>query len=367
MMREPTNVAAPRAALALLAALAPRRLRRRPGGCAPMRTPMRPRPRAAGLDAIGTAAIGDIVALGPGNALGAERVIVLDAYRAASGRSCRRVARAVADGAEVVCLRADGHWTPTRSLGPRRVDPALNAVAVRPDAALEGPGGAPPPPATGPRLTPALVLGALVTQARVINALILRETKTRYGNHKIGFLWALIEPAVSVTVFVAIFAAFRQSQPGGMPLVPYMMVGILGFGIFRETWNRMQGAIESSRTLLAFPQVTTFDVILSRGLLESAIGLFTLGFLLYMAFLLGHDIRIERPLGAARGAGPAVGVRHGHGLPVREPVAAGAVGQPAHRPGARPAAVLQLGAVLPRRDAAAPGARSGCSTTRCCT
>lgn len=154
---------------------------------------------------------------------------------------------------------------------------------------------APEPARAG--LTPALVLGALATQARVVNALILRDTKTRYGNHKIGFLWALIEPAVSVTIFVAIFAAFRQSQPGGMPLVPYMMMGILGFGLFRETWNRMQGAIESSRTLLAFPQVTTFDVILARGLLEVAVGLFTIGFLLYMAFLLGHDIRVEHPLG----------------------------------------------------------------------
>lgn len=147
------------------------------------------------------------------------------------------------------------------------------------------------------RLTPGLVLEALETQARVLYALIMRETKTRYGNHKIGFLWALIEPALTVTVFVAIFSAVRHDQPGGMPLVPFMIVGFVCYGLFRDPMMQMQGAIGQSRALLAFPQVTTFDVILARGILESAVSLLVLALLLYLAWLLGHDIRVERPLG----------------------------------------------------------------------
>ena len=148
-----------------------------------------------------------------------------------------------------------------------------------------------------PSPTREVVLGAISTQLRVLNALILRETKTRYGGYKIGFLWALIEPAVSVAVFVAIFTAFRHDQPGGMPLIPFMLTGFVSFALFRDPSNQMQGAIGGSRMLLTFPQVTTFDVILARGLLEVAVTLFTLGFLLWMAFLLGEDIRVERPLG----------------------------------------------------------------------
>lgn len=147
------------------------------------------------------------------------------------------------------------------------------------------------------RITPLKVLQAITTQFRVINALILRETKTRYGNYKIGFLWALLEPLVSISVFVAIFSNLRHDNPGGMPLVPFMIVGFVCFGFFRDPWSRMQTAISNSRNMLSFPQVTTFDVILSRGILDLLVNLVVLSFLLYMAWLLGYDVRCERPLG----------------------------------------------------------------------
>jgi len=141
------------------------------------------------------------------------------------------------------------------------------------------------------------VIRGIEVQARVINALMLRETKTRYGNYKIGFLWGLIEPAVSVSIFVAIFSVLRQDQPSGMPLVPFMLVGFVGFSMFKDPWGQMQAAIGHSRQLLAFPQVSTFDVLMAKGLLEVAITLFVFVFLLCMAALLGYEVRVERPLG----------------------------------------------------------------------
>lgn len=147
------------------------------------------------------------------------------------------------------------------------------------------------------KITLSRVLAALTTQIRVLYALILRETKTRYGNYKIGFLWALIEPLVGVTVFVAIFSHLRSDSPSGMPLVPFMLVGFICYGFFRDPWGAMQSAISNSRNLLTFPQVTTFDVILARGLLEIMVCFFVLGFLLYMAYIAGFEVRCERPLG----------------------------------------------------------------------
>ena len=146
-------------------------------------------------------------------------------------------------------------------------------------------------------ITPFRVLMAFATQVRVINALILRETKTRYGNYKIGFLWALIEPLVGVTVFVTIFYNLRSGSPSGMPLVPFMLVGFVSYSFFKDPWGSMQGAISNSRNLLTFPQVTTFDVISARGILEILVNFFVLGFLLYTANLLGFEVRVERPLG----------------------------------------------------------------------
>lgn len=147
------------------------------------------------------------------------------------------------------------------------------------------------------KITIADIRQALTTQVRVINALVLRETKTRYGQHKIGFLWALLEPVIMVSVFVAIFSSMRSDNPGGMPLVPFMLAGIVPFSLFRDPMTQMQGAIRQNKSLFSFPQVTTFDVIIARGILEVLIlsGVFI--FLLFVVSLWGFEIRIERPLG----------------------------------------------------------------------
>ena len=58
-------------------------------------------------------------------------------------------------------------------------------------------------------ITRADVFKAMQTQARVVWALMLRETISRYGDYKIGFLWAFLEPFMMVSVFVFVFAVTR--------------------------------------------------------------------------------------------------------------------------------------------------------------
>lgn len=149
----------------------------------------------------------------------------------------------------------------------------------------------------------AAVFDAASTQTRVINALVLRETKTRYGEHKIGFLWALIEPMIMVSIFVAMFANTRSDSPGGMAIIPFMLTGLLPFSFFKDTMTQMQGAISGNRQLFAFPQVTTFDVIIARAILEIAILASVLVFLLFLTDLAGWSIHVERPLAVLGASG----------------------------------------------------------------
>ena len=151
---------------------------------------------------------------------------------------------------------------------------------------------------TGERdaLTFESVFDALVAQIRVIHALVLRETKTRYGEHKIGFLWAFIEPLMFVAIMAAVFSSMHGDSPGGMPVVTFMISGFVPFVIFRDLMQQMQGAIAQNRSLLAFPQVTTFDVIVARGVLDFLVLLTVFGVLLGGAALLGFEVRVENPL-----------------------------------------------------------------------
>lgn len=140
------------------------------------------------------------------------------------------------------------------------------------------------------------VIDGLNTQLRVIGALILRETMTRYGEHKLGFLWAFLEPILLVLVVSVVFQAMGAVMPDGMHIVVFMITGFVPFAIFRDTMSQTQSAIAQNTMLVGFPQVTTFDLIVARALLELAVLLCVLTIMLFGTGLLGLDVRCENPL-----------------------------------------------------------------------
>ena len=155
----------------------------------------------------------------------------------------------------------------------------------------------------GPAEFARLVLEGASTQLRVIHALILRETKSRYGEHKMGFLWAFVEPMLMVGVMVMMFSVIRgdSDRGGGIPVVLFMATGLLPFMVFRDTMQQMVGAIVQNRSLLSFPQVSTFDVLIARALLELAVLLVVFVVFMTVLALLGFEVRVERPLGVLGG------------------------------------------------------------------
>ncbi len=114
-----------------------------------------------------------------------------------------------------------------------------------------------------------LVDGA-AAQLRVVHALALRETKTRFGTHRLGYLWALLEPAFWIGTFYALYALAGRHTPGGMDLVPFLAVGIVSYELFSKTADRGSAAIGANKALLFYPHVHTIDLIAARTVLEAA-------------------------------------------------------------------------------------------------
>jgi tetratricopeptide (TPR) repeat protein len=82
----------------------------------------------------------------------------------------------------------------------------------------------------------------LRTQCRVIQALIIRETRTRFGDSKLGYGWALLEPILHITLLSAVFSLMMQGRPpiGAhffifyfTGLIPYYMFVNSRLGMFR--------------------------------------------------------------------------------------------------------------------------------------
>ncbi len=129
----------------------------------------------------------------------------------------------------------------------------------------------------------------LFVQLQVVHALILRETRTRFGKHQLGYLWALLEPMMWIGTFLAAFSLAERSAPPGMTMVGFLITGLVPYQLFRECSSRVSLAVDSNKGLLFYPQVQPLDLMISRGALEGATALSVFSLLLGLeAVVLGY-------------------------------------------------------------------------------
>jgi ABC-type polysaccharide/polyol phosphate export permease/Flp pilus assembly protein TadD len=124
-------------------------------------------------------------------------------------------------------------------------------------------------------------LKRLKGQARVIHALIIRETRTRFGDSRLGYGWALIEPILHILLLSAVFSLLmRGNPPIGTHFFVFYFTGLVPYHVFVHTSTSMMHGVTSNGSLLQLPPVRPFDVILARGLLEFATDLVVAAMLL---------------------------------------------------------------------------------------
>ncbi len=110
---------------------------------------------------------------------------------------------------------------------------------------------------------------AVLTQWRVVHALIIRETRTRFGDSILGYGWALLEPILHILMLSLAFKVLMHSRPPiGTQFFVFYYTGIIPYHLFVHSSSSMTHAVVSNGSLLQLPLVSTFDVIVARGLLE---------------------------------------------------------------------------------------------------
>jgi capsular polysaccharide transport system permease protein len=138
---------------------------------------------------------------------------------------------------------------------------------------------------------------SIVTMSRVIFALMLRETKTRYGRLQIGYLWAFLEPILLISVLGLVFTYFRMRDSSTMPLIQFLTTGFIPFMLFRDIVTQNMTAIRSNQQLLYFPQVQVFDIGIARTMLEFSTFLIVFTILsIAIAFSGIEVVTVEDPL-----------------------------------------------------------------------
>lgn len=137
----------------------------------------------------------------------------------------------------------------------------------------------------------------------VWGALFIREFLGRMMADRLAWFWMVAEPIAFVAIMVAVrtLVLGRDRLIVGAEFVPWLIVGLMAFFLFRENMQRPIGAIEANQGLFAYRQVKPVDTVLVRcyleGLLRSVV------FLAFIAVgvLLHIDLLADRPVQAMAG------------------------------------------------------------------
>jgi capsular polysaccharide transport system permease protein len=108
----------------------------------------------------------------------------------------------------------------------------------------------------------------LTVQARILKALMLRDIRTRFFGHGLGYLIAVAWPLAHIAVLLLIYSFLGRVAPYGSSMTLYFATGLaptMAF-IYASRWIMLSAA--TNKPLLAFPIVKITDILFARGILE---------------------------------------------------------------------------------------------------
>lgn len=133
-------------------------------------------------------------------------------------------------------------------------------------------------------------------QKSVIYAFFARELKTRFGDYRLGYVWALLEPVAHLLILLAIFGAAGRKILPNVDFTIFVITGLQVFFFFKLIADRAAESINANRALLAYRHVQPIDDIWARVLLETVIFIAVFLTILVIVALLGHNVLPARPL-----------------------------------------------------------------------
>lgn len=133
----------------------------------------------------------------------------------------------------------------------------------------------------------------------VWQALFLREAVARISADRVAWLWLLAEPIAHVALMVWIRTLIgRIRLVPGADFIPWLVLGITLFIMFRNQMTRGMEAINANRGLFAYRQVHPADTVLVRCFLEGVLSTIVIILMIFGFTLLGHNVIPFHPLHA---------------------------------------------------------------------
>lgn len=127
---------------------------------------------------------------------------------------------------------------------------------------------------------------ALKQKWRVMHAVMLRDLRSRYFNHGLGFFIVILWPLAHLSVLLAIYMMLDRRSPYGDNLYLFFATGLIPTLSFMYVSRFMAMSLNMNQTMLSLPVVRANDILFGRALLETLaaciMAFLTLGLLLLL-------------------------------------------------------------------------------------
>ena len=120
--------------------------------------------------------------------------------------------------------------------------------------------------------------------------MFLREALYRLFHRRAAWLWLLLEPIAHIAFLMFIFTVLGMRVIGGVQAGVWIMVGLLGFFMFKRTMTLAMAGVGMAKPLFAYRQVKPVDAVLVRAATEGLLMLAISVVLLLAASLLGLSV-----------------------------------------------------------------------------
>lgn len=126
-------------------------------------------------------------------------------------------------------------------------------------------------------------------------AVMLRDMRTRFFNHGLGYLVVVIWPLAHLMLIITLYTVMGRRAPFGDDLFVFFGSGLVPTLSFMYVSRQMVTSILMNRPMLSFPAIKPTDILFGRAVLEALGSFLMAGSVMLIFSLMGtqvvpHDI-----------------------------------------------------------------------------
>lgn len=114
----------------------------------------------------------------------------------------------------------------------------------------------------------ASVSQALSQKLNVMHAVIMRDIRSRFFNHGLGFLIVPLFPVTHIAILLIFYSILGRDSVFGDDLRLFFATGLMPALTFTYLSRFMSVSLLANKSMMAFPVVRLLDIVLARAFLE---------------------------------------------------------------------------------------------------